>query len=110
LNPNTEYAHVVRTPGIMAGEPRLDGTRIRVRDVVAARDIGGLTPEEIASAAYPDLTLAQVYAALAFYEDHKADVDQAALMEADFIQRFIQEHAALVRDVRLRPWQRSNRC
>jgi uncharacterized protein (DUF433 family) len=101
--PNTEYAHVVRTPGIVGGEPRLAETRIRVLDVVAARDIGGLTPEEIASTAYPDLTLAQVYAALAFYEDHKAEIDQAALAEADFVQRFIKEHPELIRDVRTAP-------
>jgi len=103
LTTTTEYAHVVRTPGIVGGEPRLAGTRIRVRDVVAAPDMGGLTPEEIASVVYPDLTLAQVYASLAYYEDHKSEIDQAALLEADFIQKFIQQHPTLARDVRAAP-------
>ena len=45
----TEYSHIVRTPGIVGGEPRIEGHRVRVRDIVAARDLGGLTPEEIAA-------------------------------------------------------------
>ncbi len=45
----TEYVHIVRTPGVMGGEPHIAGRRIRVRDIVAARDLGGLAPEEIAA-------------------------------------------------------------
>jgi uncharacterized protein (DUF433 family) len=96
----TEYFHIVRTPNIVGGEPRLVNTRIRVRDVVAARDLGGLTPEEIASTVYPDLALAQVYAALAYYEDHKSEIDQAAVAETDFVQKFLEQNPKLVRDVR----------
>ena len=59
------------------GEPRIAEHRIRVRDVVAARDLGGYTPEEIAASVYPSLTLAQVYAALAYYEDHRAEIDHS---------------------------------
>jgi uncharacterized protein (DUF433 family) len=57
----TQYSYIVYTPGIVGGEARIDGYRIRVRDIVAARDLGGLTPEEIAANVYPELTLAQVY-------------------------------------------------
>jgi len=28
----TEYAHIVHTPGLLSGEARIDGHRIRVRD------------------------------------------------------------------------------
>jgi Protein of unknown function (DUF433) len=34
----------------------------------------GMNPDEIVSA-HPSITLAQVYAALAYYFDHKADID-----------------------------------
>lgn len=95
---NTEYAHIVHTPGILGGEARIEGHRIRVRDVVAARDLGGLTPEEIATAAYPSLTLAQVYAALGYYEDHRGEVDRAFEDEARFVEQFRREHPELVRD------------
>ncbi len=94
----TEYAHIVHTPGLLGGEARIDGHRIRVRDVIAARDRGGMTPEEIASTVYPSLTLAQVYAALAYYEDHRAEIDRACEDEARFLEQFRREHPELVRD------------
>ena len=94
----TEYAHIVHTPGLLGGEARIDGQRIRVRDVTAARDRGGMTPEEIASTVYPSLTLSQVYAALAYYEDHRGEIDQAFENEARLVERFRREHPELVRD------------
>lgn len=36
------YAHIVCTPGVVGGEARISGHRIRVRDIVAARDRTGL--------------------------------------------------------------------
>lgn len=93
----TEYAHIVHTPGLLGGEARIDGHRIRVRDVMAARDLGGMTPEEIAAEVYPSLTLAEVYAALAYFEDHRAEIEQASQDEALFIDQFCREHPNLVR-------------
>jgi uncharacterized protein (DUF433 family) len=103
MNPNTvqtEYAHIVCTPGVMGGEPRIADHRIRVRDIVAARDLRGFSPEEIAGSVYPDLTLAQVYAALAYYEDHRDEIDQAALAEPRKVAEFLKDHPALARDRR----------
>ena len=96
----TQYSYIVRTPGIVGGEARIDGYRIRVRDIVAARDLGGLMPEEIAANVYPALTLAQVYSALAYYEDHRDEIDQAMHHEAQFVEQFLHDHPQLVRDVR----------
>lgn len=94
----TEYAHIVHTPGLLGGEARIDGHRIRARDVMAARDRGGLTPEEIASTVYPSLTLAQVYAALAYCEDHREEIGRAVDDEARAVEEFCREHPELVRD------------
>ena len=96
----TEYVHIVRTPGVVDGEPRIAGRRIRVRDIVAARDLRGLTPEEIAASVYPELTLAEVYCALAYYEDHRDEIEQATRRESQFVRRFLKAHPRLVRDVR----------
>jgi len=96
----TEYVHVVCTPGIVGGEPRIAEHRIRVRDVVAARDLGGVTPEEIAATVYPDLTLAQVYAALAYYEDHREEIDRLQEAETQFAEEWRKRHPELVRDAR----------
>jgi uncharacterized protein (DUF433 family) len=93
----TEYAHIVRSPGVLGGEPRVEGHRIRVRDIAAARDLDGLTPEEIVARVYPQLTLAQAYAALAYYEDHHEEIVQVAEDEARYAERFLKEHPQLVR-------------
>ena len=92
----TEYAHIVATPGVAGGEPRIDGHRIRVRDVVAARDVGGFTPEEIAGTVYPTLSLAEVYAALAYFEDHRAKIEQAIADEEKILEQFRTNHPQLV--------------
>lgn len=95
----TGYAHIVCTPGIVGGEARITGHRIRVRDIVAARDLGGLSPEEIAASVYPNLTLAQVYAALAYYEDHRSEIDSAFEDDAEVVEDFRRRHPDLVRDL-----------
>ena len=48
----------------------------------------------------PELTLAQVYSALAYYEDHRAEIDQAMQNEAQVVEQFLHDHPQLVRDVR----------
>ena len=96
----TEYVYIVCTPGVVGGEPRIAGHRIRVRDIVAARDLGGLTPEEIAASVYPELTLAEVYSALAYYEDHHDEIGGARRRESQFVKRFLKTHPQLVRDVK----------
>jgi uncharacterized protein (DUF433 family) len=96
----TDYVHIVHTQGVVGGEPRIAGHRIRVRDIVAARDLGGLTPEEIAASVYPELTLAEVYSALAYYEDHHNESEQATRRESQFVKRFLKAHPQLARDVR----------
>jgi uncharacterized protein (DUF433 family) len=96
----TNYAHIVHTPGTMGGEARVDGHRIRVRDVVLARDLDGLSPEEIAASVYPTLTLAEVYSALAYYEDHHDEIELAGKEEERFVEEFRREHAELIRGTR----------
>ena len=81
----TEYAHIVRTLGIVGGEPRIANTRIRVRDIMLARDTQGLTPEEIVATVYPHLSLAQIYAALAYYEDHRAEIAEFQNREQELL-------------------------
>jgi uncharacterized protein (DUF433 family) len=88
----TSYTHIVHTPGTMGGEARIDGHRIRVRDIVLASDLDGLSPEEIAASVYPSLTLAEVYSALAYYEDHRDEIDRAAKEERRFVSEFRQQH------------------
>jgi len=96
----TEFAHIVCTPDVLGGEPRIDGHRIRVRDVAVARDIDGFSPQEIVQSVYPSLKLAEVYAALAYYEDHREEINLLAAAEAEFVEQFKAQHPNMVRDQR----------
>ena len=83
-NPNSSStvvvdSHIEITPGICGGKPRIAGHRIRVEDIVIWHERMGLSADEIVSR-YPQLTLAAVYSALAYYYDHREQID--AQMEA----------------------------
>ena len=69
----TVYSHITKEPGIRGGKACVDSTRIPVVALVALLK-DGKTPEEML-VAYPDLSLAQVHAALAYYYDHRDEVD-----------------------------------
>ena len=65
--------HIVARPGVQGGVPCIRGTRIPVW-VLAAMHRQGDTPEEVLEA-YPNLSAAQVYAALSYYYEHRAEID-----------------------------------
>jgi uncharacterized protein (DUF433 family) len=69
-----EKSHIEVTPGTCGGKPRIAGTRIRVQDVVFWTE-EGRSPDEIVGS-FPHLTLADVYAALAYYHDNRSLIDQ----------------------------------
>ena len=69
--------HIEKTPGVCGGRARIAGHSIRVLDIVAMYDHWKKSPAEIVEA-YPSITLADVYAALAYYHDHREEI------EADF--------------------------
>lgn len=57
------------------GKPRIAGTRICVQDVVVWHERLNWSADEICSR-HPQVTLADVYAALAYYHDHRAVIDR----------------------------------
>ena len=64
---------IVTTPNIRSGKPHIAGRRITVSDVTIWHEQMAMTPQQIA-AAY-DLTLAQVYSALAHYYAHRDEIE-----------------------------------
>lgn len=95
----TEHPYIVRTPGVVGGRPRVDGTRLAVWFIARCANEGS-TPEELAHT-YPNLTLASVHDALSYYHDHKAEVDAEieensyeAAMASGFFTR--DEHGFLI--------------
>jgi uncharacterized protein (DUF433 family) len=76
-------------PGYCGGKPHIAGHRVKVQHVALWHERMGMTPEEMV-ATYPTLTLPAVYAALAYYHSHRAEMD--ADIEAD--ERFVAEMKA----------------
>src|SRR5581483_12311335 len=72
----TEIKGIMRNPRIFGGKPIIGQHRISVHDI-AAQIQQGYTPEQIVSEeVYPTLTLAEVYAALHYYYEHKEEIDR----------------------------------
>lgn len=69
----TDHPHIERRPGVCGGSAVIHGTRIPVR-LIAGFVRDGIPVDEILQG-YPDLTPAQVYDALSYYHDHRAEVD-----------------------------------
>jgi uncharacterized protein (DUF433 family) len=65
---------IVKNPDIRGGTPCVGGTSLRVSDIVMVHLFHKRTPDQIASDY--EITLAQVYAALAYYYEHKSELDE----------------------------------
>jgi uncharacterized protein (DUF433 family) len=79
-------SHIVVIPGHCGGKPHIAGHRIKVQHIAVWHERMGKNPDEIV-AEHPGLTLAQVYSALAYYHDHRVEID--ADLKAD--ELFIAE-------------------
>jgi uncharacterized protein (DUF433 family) len=75
--------HVEVTPGVAGGKPRVAGHRITVQNIVVWHERLGLSADEIATDY--GLTLADVYAALAYYYDHREQIDRTIMTDQEFI-------------------------
>ena len=71
--PTTLDTLLTQTPGTCGGRLRIDGTRITVHRIAAMYRRGD-SPEEMVGT-YPHLSLAQIYAALAYYHANRDHID-----------------------------------
>jgi uncharacterized protein (DUF433 family) len=69
----TVYSHITKDPEVCGGKACIDGTRIRVMDVVSLQR-QGYTPERMREA-YPSLNLAQIHAALSYSYEHPEEIE-----------------------------------
>lgn len=67
--------HIEITPGVCGGKPRIAGHRIKVQDIAIWHERMGMSPDEIIDR-HPSITLADVYAALTYYHDHREEIRQ----------------------------------
>jgi uncharacterized protein (DUF433 family) len=73
-NVPSRYAYITRQDAVRGGNPIISGTRIGVHDVVGLLQ-NGETVDSLVTQCFPDLTRAQVYECLAYYEDHRGEID-----------------------------------
>jgi uncharacterized protein (DUF433 family) len=71
---------LVRTPDICGGKLRIDGTRMTVNQIVTLHK-QGLSAEHIVEE-YPQRTVREIYAVLAWYHDHREEFDAELAAEA----------------------------
>lgn len=78
-------SHIEVTPGTCGGKPRIAGHRIRVQDIVIWTEQGRSADEIVAD--FPQLSLADVYAALAYYHDHREQIDRDIREDDEFVRQ-----------------------
>lgn len=88
--------HIELTPTAAGRRPRITGRRISVADVVIWHERLGRSPDEIA--AEHDLTLADVHAALAYYFDHRDDIDRNIAEDRAFAEMLRQRMPSKLTD------------
>ena len=69
----TSYRYLTSIPGVRSGRAIIEGTRIGVHDVVALIVLGSTVDDVCRS--FTGVTRAQVYECLAYYEDHRGEID-----------------------------------
>ena len=74
----TEYKHILLDDRQV---PFIEGTSMKVVELVTSVQAYGWSPEEL-HFQYPHLSMSQIYSALAYYWEHKAEID------ADVKRRF----------------------
>lgn len=68
------WRYIVRSAGVRSGNPVVEKTRIAVHDVIGLLQ-NGETIETVRTNCFPQLTRSQVYECLAYYEDHRGEID-----------------------------------
>ena len=87
VQPALAYEHVQLDAG---GVPFIAGTTMKLVELVMAQLAHGWSPEEL-HFQHPYLTLGQIYSALAYYWDHKEELDADIEQRVQFAQQSRQE-------------------
>ncbi len=88
--------HIESDEKVRGGKPCLVGTRIAVSDVAIWHLRMGQSLEEIA--AHRNLSLAGLYAAIAYYYDHKEEIDNKIEEERIFYETMKATAPSLLRE------------
>jgi uncharacterized protein (DUF433 family) len=87
----TVYPHITKDPSVCSGRPCVEGTRVRVVDILALHE-EGLSPEQIVKEFTSLNGLADVYAALLYYHDHKSEIEADLKADEALAEQYEREH------------------
>jgi uncharacterized protein (DUF433 family) len=90
----TPEQHIEITPGICGGKPRIAGHRITVQQIAIWFDRMGRSADEIATEY--DLELSNVHAAMAYYFDHREEIDRSIRESSEWIDELRRKTPSLV--------------
>lgn len=82
----TRYEHIILDE---AHVPLIAGTRVKVIELVLDHLACGWSPEEL-HFQHPYLTMGQIHSALAYYWDHKAELDHDMERRLQFVDQLQQ--------------------
>ena len=82
----TRYEHIMLNEDQV---PMIAGTTMKVVELVLDHLAYGWSPEEL-HFQHPSLTMGQIYSALAYYWDHKAELDQDIERRLQFVEQVQQ--------------------
>jgi len=85
-----EARNIVQDDEICGGVPTLEGTRIRVSDVVAQVEYQEKTPEGIVSS-FPALSIPDIYAALTYYCERPTQIRREIREREKVLSRKVKE-------------------
>jgi uncharacterized protein (DUF433 family) len=71
----TAYRYLINLPGVCRGKTIIEGTRIGVHIVIGLLQNGETVDSVCSKSCFPDITKAQVYECLAYYEDHRTEIE-----------------------------------
>lgn len=97
---NISIEHIVSDPNMCFGKPRIAGTRLTVKDVIAHHRFQGMSAEEIADDW--SVSLAAVYAAFAYYYDHKNEIDKSFSDDKEFVQALRSSSRSILDELKRR--------
>jgi uncharacterized protein (DUF433 family) len=90
---NVIREHIEIVQEALGPKARIAGHRIGVEDIAVWHEKLGMSPDEIVYN-YPTITLADVYAALAYYWDHRDEIEQAIAGEKAFVEEFRKHYTS----------------
>ncbi len=86
--------HIVVTPGVRGGRPYIEGKGVAVAHVAIVHEELGVPVPEIMEDY--DLTPAEVHAALAYYHDHREEIDARQREDEAFIEEMKAREPSLL--------------